>query len=113
MRYAILCLKKRVPNPAPAHEYLKSLGYAVFGIAETFSGVQLVPNGQARYNSEIGPIPNYLATANPKRAIQRLKPAMWRSFGPGRLLTDRKDKLIVRATGGGFSNVRKRDNPTT
>jgi len=113
-RHAVrdIVFEEESPYPAPAHEYLKSLGYAVFGIAETFSGVQLVPNGQAPYNPEIGPIPNYLATANPKRAIQRLKPAMWRSFGPGRLLTGRKDKLIVRATGESFSDV-KRDNQTT
>jgi Methyltransferase FkbM domain len=73
--------------PAPTHEYLKSFGYAVFGIAETFSGVRLVLNGQSPFDPEFGPIPNYLATADPKRAIERLKPAMWRSFGPGRLFT--------------------------
>jgi FkbM family methyltransferase len=77
------------PYPAPTHEYLKSLGYAVFGIAETFSGVRLVLNGQSPFDPEFGPIPNYLATADPKRAIERLKPAMWRSFGPGRLFTRR------------------------
>jgi len=114
-RHAVrdIVFEEESPYPAPAHEYLKSLGYAVFGIAENFSGVQLVPNGQAPYNPEIGPIPNYLATANPKRAIQRLKPAMWRSFGPGRLLTGRKDKLIIRATDESFSDVKKRDNQTT
>jgi FkbM family methyltransferase len=74
------------PYPAPTHEYLKSLDYAVFGIEETFSGVRLVPNREPAYDPEFGPIPNYLATVNPKRAIQRLKPAMWRSFGLGRLL---------------------------
>jgi hypothetical protein len=75
--------------PAPTHEYLKSFGYAVFGIAETFSGVRLVLNGQSPFDPEFGPIPNYLATADPKRAIERIKPAMWRSFGPGRLFTRR------------------------
>jgi FkbM family methyltransferase len=73
------------PYPAPTHEYLKSLGYTVFGIVETFSGVKLVPNDQPPYDSEFGPIPNYLATVDPERAIERIKPRLWRSFGPGRL----------------------------
>jgi FkbM family methyltransferase len=73
--------------PAPTHEYLKSLGYAVFGIAETFGGVRLMPNAQSPIDLEFGPIPNYLATADPERAIARTRPAMWRSFGPGRLFT--------------------------
>jgi FkbM family methyltransferase len=90
-QYAVrdIVFEEEAPYPAKTHEYLKSLGYAVFGIAETFSGVRLVPNGQPAYNPEIGPIPNYLATANPNRAIQRLNPVLWRSFGPGRLLNGR------------------------
>jgi FkbM family methyltransferase len=86
-RHAVrdIVFEEESPYPAPTHEYLKSLGYAVFGIAETFSGVKLVLNGQAPHDPEFGPIPNYLATADPKRAVQRLKPPMWRSFGPGRL----------------------------
>jgi FkbM family methyltransferase len=71
--------------PAPTHEYLKSFGYTVFGIAETFSGVRLLLNAQSPHDPEFGPIPNYLATTDPKRAIEKIKPAMWRSFGPGRL----------------------------
>jgi FkbM family methyltransferase len=90
-RHAVrdIVFEETSPYPAPTHEYLKSLGYAVFGIAETFSGVRLVLNGQSPFDPEFGPIPNYLATADPKRAIERLKPAMWRSFGPGRLFTRR------------------------
>jgi FkbM family methyltransferase len=87
-RHAVrdIVFEEASPYPAPTHEYLKSLGYAVFGIAETFSGVRLVLNGQSPFDPEFGPLPNYLATADPKRAIERIKPAMWRSFGPGRLL---------------------------
>jgi FkbM family methyltransferase len=85
--------------PAPTHEYLKSFGYAVFGIAETFSGVRLVLNGQSPFDPEFGPIPNYLATVDPKRAIERIKPAIWRSFGPGRLLHgDRSTRLSAEST---------------
>jgi FkbM family methyltransferase len=90
-RHAVrdIVFEEASPYPAPTHEYLKSLGYAVFGIAETFSGVRLLPNGQSPFDPEFGPIPNYLATADPKRAVERLKPAMWRSFGPGRWFTRR------------------------
>jgi FkbM family methyltransferase len=86
-RHAVrdIVFEEAAPYPAPTHEYLKSFGYAVFGIAETFSGVRLVLNGQSPFDAEFGPNPNYLATADPKRAIERIKPAMWRSFGPGRL----------------------------
>jgi FkbM family methyltransferase len=90
-RHAVrdIVFEELTPYPAPTHEYLKSLGYAVFGIAETFSGVQLLPNAQSPHDPEGGPIQNYLATADPKRAIERIKPALWRSFGPGRLFTGR------------------------
>jgi FkbM family methyltransferase len=90
-RHAVrdIVFEEEARYPAPTHEYLNSLGYAVFGIAETFGGVQLVPNGQSPFDPEFGPIPNYLATADPQRAIERIKPAMWRSFGPGRLFTAR------------------------
>jgi len=87
-RHAVrdIVFEEETPYPAPTHEYLKSLGYSVFGIAETFSGVRLLLNSQSPHDPELGPIPNYLATVDPKRAIERIKPAMWRSFGPGRLL---------------------------
>jgi FkbM family methyltransferase len=81
-----IVFEEETPYPAPTHEYLKSFGYTVFGIAETFSGVRLLLNAQSPHDAEFGPIPNYLATADPKRAMERIKPAMWRSFGPGRLL---------------------------
>jgi len=88
MRHAVrdIVFEEASPYPASTHEYMKSLGYTVFGIAETFGGVRLVLNGQSPFDPEFGPIPNYLATADPKRAIERIKPAMWRSFGPGRFL---------------------------
>jgi FkbM family methyltransferase len=67
--------------PAPTHEYLKSHGYAVFGLQERFARVDCLPNAPV-----ISPIPNYLATTDPERARARLQPLMWRSFGPGRFL---------------------------
>ena len=90
-RHAVrdIVFEEASPYPAPTHEYLKSFGYTVFGIAEAFTGVSLVLNGQSPYDPEFGPLPNYLATVDPKRAVKRIKPAMWRSFGPGRLLARR------------------------
>jgi len=86
-RHAVrdIVFEEASPYPAPTHDYLKSLGYAIFGLAETFSGISLVLNGQSPYDPEFGPLPNYLATVDPKRAVERIKPTMWRSFGPARL----------------------------
>ena len=72
--------------PAPTHEYLKASGYSVFGLQERFSGVHCLPDAQPVFHPIFGPIPNYLATRDPERAKARLGPAVWRSFGPGRLL---------------------------
>jgi FkbM family methyltransferase len=75
--------------PAPTHEYLKSHGYSIFGLQRTFAGVRSLPDAQPAVDPESGPVPNYLATRDPERALARLTPAMWRSFGPGRLLGSR------------------------
>jgi len=90
-RHAVrdIVFEEASPYPAPTHDYLKSLGYAIFGLAETFSGISLVLNGQSPYDPEFGPLPNYLATVDPKRAVERIKPTMWRSFGPARLFIRR------------------------
>jgi hypothetical protein len=74
---------------APTHEYLKSYGYSIFGLQRTFAGVRGLSDAQPAIDPESGPIPNYLATRDPERALARLSPAMWRSFGPGRLLGNR------------------------
>jgi FkbM family methyltransferase len=90
-RHAVrdIVFEEASPYPAPTHDYLKSLGYAIFGLAETFSGISLVLNGQSPYDPEFGPLPNYLATVEPERAVERIKPTMWRSFGPARLFIRR------------------------
>jgi len=75
--------------PAPTHEYLKSYGYSIFGLQETFAGVRGLPDAQPAFDPESGPAPNYLATRDAERAFARLSPAMWRSFGWGRLLVSR------------------------
>jgi FkbM family methyltransferase len=72
--------------PALTHEYLKSYGYSIFGLQGHFAGVCAVPNIQPVFDSEFGPVPNYLATRDSERACARLRRAPWRSFGLGRLL---------------------------
>lgn len=72
--------------PAPTHTFLKSCGYSIFGLQESFTGVHCLPDAQPVFNSIFGQLPNYLATLNPGRAKALLRPAVWRSFGVGRLL---------------------------
>ncbi len=72
--------------PAPTHKYLKSYGYSIFGIQESFVGVRALLDAQPQFDPRWGPVPNYLATRNPQRAMARLSPALWRSFGLGRML---------------------------
>jgi FkbM family methyltransferase len=74
--------------PAPTHKYLKSNGYSIFGLQELFARVRCLPDAQPVFDLSIGPVPNYLATLDPNRANALLGPAMWRSFGPGRLIAN-------------------------
>lgn len=67
--------------PAPTHQYLKERGYSIFGLEESFWGVRLLPDASPRFDLQIGPNPNYLATCDPARAHRKLKPLFWHSFG--------------------------------
>jgi FkbM family methyltransferase len=67
--------------PAPTHRYLKERGYSIFGLEESFGGVRLLPDAPPRFDPQIGPNPNYLATCDPARALRKLNPPFWRSFG--------------------------------
>lgn len=67
--------------PAPTHEYLKSRGYTIFGLQEGFWGIRMISDAAPRFDPEIGPIPNYLATVDPERAARLLNGSMWQSFG--------------------------------
>jgi FkbM family methyltransferase len=67
--------------PAPTHRYLRERGYSIFGLEESFGGVRLLPDASPRFDPQIGPNPNYLATCDPARARRKLKPPFWRSFG--------------------------------
>jgi FkbM family methyltransferase len=72
--------------PSPAHNFLKSHGYFIFGIQEAFTGVRYLPDAQPVFDPVTGPVPNYLATIEPERAMARLSPGMWQSFGLARLI---------------------------
>lgn len=69
--------------PSPTHKYLSANGYSIFGLQELFARVRCLPDAQP-----MGPVPNYLATLDANRASTLLGPAMWRSFGPGRLFAN-------------------------
>jgi len=72
--------------PAATHEYLKSHGYAIFGLEGSFAGVRCLADARPWSDPRWGPVPNYLATRDARRAKARLSPRPWRSFGVGRVL---------------------------
>jgi FkbM family methyltransferase len=74
--------------PAPIHKFLKSYGYSIFGLQDTFARVRCVSDAQPVFDPVAGNVPNYLATIDPKRAKALLRPAIWRSFGPARLFAN-------------------------
>jgi FkbM family methyltransferase len=93
--------------PAPTHKYLKSKGYSIFGLEERFWGVRLLPDQSPRFDPQMGPNPNYLATCNPARARRYLKPPFWRSFGflkffanirPNRSGTSKQPHSVLRSS---------------
>jgi len=67
--------------PASTHQYLKTMGYSIFGLEESFWGVRLLADAPPWRDPQTGPIPNYLATCDPDRALRLLKPPFWHSFG--------------------------------
>jgi FkbM family methyltransferase len=67
--------------PAPTHQYLKERGYSIFGLEESFWGIRILPDAPPRFDPQIGPNPNYLATCDPARAHRKLTAPFWRSFG--------------------------------
>jgi FkbM family methyltransferase len=71
--------------PAPTHKFLKDFGYCIFGLEARFGGVSLLSDTAPSYNREIGPPPNYLATLDANRAVDRLKSSPWLSFGLGKM----------------------------
>lgn len=72
--------------PAATHQFLRDMGYAIFGIDRHFSGIRLVHDQQPHFDPVSGPPPNYLATIEPEFALSRLQSGIWQSFGPAQFL---------------------------
>jgi FkbM family methyltransferase len=72
--------------PAPTHVFLREHGYSIFGLQERFAGIRRRPDAKPRFDRVLGPTPNYLATLDATRAVSRLTPSLWRSFGLTRFL---------------------------
>jgi FkbM family methyltransferase len=81
-----IVFEEEKPFPAPTHQFLKTYGYSIFGLQGSFASVQLLADTQPASDPQWGPVPNYLATRDPARALVRLKPLLWRSFGFSRFL---------------------------
>jgi len=71
------------PWPSPVHKLLRESGYAVFRLSRTLTRLLLVvPDGGSGSDQDpIGVLPNYLATADAKRARQLLEQRGWRVLG--------------------------------
>ena len=81
-----IVFEEEKPFPAPTHRFLKTFGYSIFGLQGSLAGVQPLPDTQPASDPQWGPVPNYLATHDPARALARLKPLFWRSFGFSKFL---------------------------
>jgi FkbM family methyltransferase len=74
------------PYPAPTHDFLRDLGYSVFGLDHGFFGIKCCPDKGPRAEPVSGLPPNYVATHEPDQTVRQLEHGLWKSFGPGRYL---------------------------
>jgi FkbM family methyltransferase len=72
------------PFPAQTHNYLRELGYTIFGLSDDFFCVRALADRPPPPHPYKG-APNFLATAAPERAAKLLDGFIWRSFGIGSL----------------------------
>jgi FkbM family methyltransferase len=72
--------------PAPTHGLLGGLGYTIFAFREELMGLRVVEPRKARRKRGYDPPSSYVATVEPERALKRLQPRWWRSFGVARRL---------------------------
>ena len=87
-----IVFEEEKPFPAPTHQFLKTFGYSIFGLQGSLTAVQALPDTQPAFDAEWGPVPNYLATHDPARAVARFKPLFWRSFGFSKLWETRNSQ---------------------
>lgn len=72
--------------PAPTHQFLRNLGYSVFGLDYGFFGIKCCRDKGPRAESISGLPANYVATYEPEKTVRQLEHGLWKSFGPGRYL---------------------------
>src|SRR6516162_5006503 len=72
--------------PAPTHQFLRNLGYSVFGLDYGFFGIKCCRDKGPRAESISGLPANYVATYEPEKTVRQLEHGLRKSFGPGRYL---------------------------
>jgi FkbM family methyltransferase len=70
------------PFPAITHNFLKGLGFSIFGLDYRLTGLVCLPDREPRGDLISGPPKNYLATRSPQETARELESGFWRSFGP-------------------------------
>ena len=66
--------------PSPVTRLLASYGYSVFGLRKGLLAPRLAPDAPAKISFRGGETPNYLATRDASRAVQRLAPMGWQAL---------------------------------
>jgi FkbM family methyltransferase len=69
-------------HPTPVTTFLREAGYAVLGVDQTLFGVHL-QSPEFRPGRRAHSAPNYLATLDPQRALDRASQVGWGVFGLG------------------------------
>ena len=67
--------------PGEVHTFLQERGYIIFSLHSKVLGPRLVPAAEKARFEKLQDGLNYLATLDPQRAIEKLKPRGWRSLG--------------------------------
>jgi FkbM family methyltransferase len=78
------------PFPASSHNFLKGLGFSIFGLDNRLRGLVCLPDREPRWDPASGSPKNYLATCSPEETVRELESGFWRSFGPVPLLLRRR-----------------------
>lgn len=72
---------RRPPTPVTAH--LAEAGYTVFRVEQCVGGPRLIEDIERNF-AVYWDAPNYLATVDPERALERFRPRGWRCLRPHR-----------------------------
>jgi FkbM family methyltransferase len=72
-----IVFEEHQPYPSPASAFLEASGYAVFAIRQTLLGPRLCAPTSAEIGLRPWETPNFLATLQPERAVEKLRPWGW------------------------------------